>query len=61
MEPYEIEIIDTLFGEFEQRTFTAENVSIFCGISTEMLEQLVEDRIIEQVEGGYRLLPYKPE
>lgn len=50
------EALQELFIEFEDRTFTAEQASILCGISLEMIDELIEDGYLIPVEDGIRIV-----
>ena len=44
-----------LLTEFDERPFTQEQAGILCGVSPEVLQELVEDSLLVFNEGEYRI------
>ena len=56
-EETEGEVLLLLFTEFEERPFTPEQASLFCGVSLEMLEELRDMGYLQVIEGEFRIPP----
>lgn len=50
------EALQDLFIEFEDLTFTPEQASLLCGVSLEMIYELLEEGYLIQVDDGIRIV-----